>query len=382
MTKKRVPGPATSDPKTDRRQYEADCLAGRRFPEPSDTRLQARCRDSWKLAEWIELYGRYHLANLSDGRHRAGTIRLYLTPLLGLNPHQVTRLAVSQWFRQLGATKPSRANDVLMDLRLCYCKMEDWGWFSGVNPAHGIKRFPHRKPRSRFVRPEELGPLLASLQQAPLPYQLLFLLCLLVGCRPGEANQMRWRDLKLWQERDPRTGQMGWKGRWTKPITKNDLPHVVPIPAELIPRFHDLPRTSEWVFAGHPTHPRRLAPGPLSYANIHKHWQQIARRAGLGDVHPHDLRRTCATYLVNRGVNIALVSKGVLNHVNLQTTGVYTQAMAEPVEVALNNNAERVLNQEETGVGAWSGTAAAPTPPVAPMPSPRVSLDPSMDWPG
>ncbi|MEP7153256.1 MAG: site-specific integrase [Nitrospira sp.] len=69
----------------------------------------------------------------------------------------------------------------------------------------------------------------------------------------------------------------------------------------------------------------------------------MRRRVNMDDIRPHDLRRTAATYLVNRGTNLALVSKWVLNHSNLQYTGIYTQSMMEPVQAALQEHSEFVM---------------------------------------
>jgi integrase len=350
IIKRPLPGPATSDPSKDRAQYEADCLAGRRFPVAGDTAMQARCHAAWTMREWMEIYARYHLTTLASGWSRRGYIRRCFRELEALAPEPLTRSDLMPWWQQLGAAGQGTANKALMDLRLLYAKMDQWGWSTGPNPAAGLKRFRNYAPRKRFVQPDELGPLLESLAEESLTFQLLFLLCLLVGCRPGEAQQMQWKDVKFWQEPDPRTGQLVWRGRWSKPVTKTDLPHVIPIPTELVTRFQELPHTSEGVFSGHPKHFRRLKPGPVSYAAVHKCWRRICARVGLADVHTHDLRRTCATYLVNRGVNLALVSKGVLNHKNLQTTGVYTQAMMEPVQEAIQNHSAFMMDQDRGAV--------------------------------
>ena len=61
-----LPGPSTIDPKVDRAQYEADCLAGRRFPVVTDTVMQERCRSAWRLREWFEIFRRYHLSTMKD----------------------------------------------------------------------------------------------------------------------------------------------------------------------------------------------------------------------------------------------------------------------------------------------------------------------------
>lgn len=67
--------------------------------------------------------------------------------------------------------------------------------------------------------------------------QCFCLLCLLVGCRRGEALTLRWADLDV-ERRVCR-----------KPVTKTGRAHTVPIPAGLLDRLKALPRHNEFIFA-------------------------------------------------------------------------------------------------------------------------------------
>jgi integrase len=259
-------------------EYEADCLAGRRFPNPGDIRMQERCRETLRFWELLELFRRFHMQNLSRETHYECCIRNYFPSLIDLKPSELTRQAVIQWLTENGQRSKVQANHAFILLRLLYRKARDWELYEGRNPTDGIKRY--RLPsRSRFAHHDEMPRFLEALQYEPEHIQVFYLLSLLVACRPGEARFMKWDHLRFTNELIREQLPDGtyqerqiFAAAWNKPTTKTGVPHSVPLPSELATRVHALPRFNEWVFSGADFHCRRKAPGPMSTSMVHKHW--------------------------------------------------------------------------------------------------------------
>ena len=69
---------------------------------------------------------------------------------------------------------------------------------------------------------------------------------------------------------------------------------------------------------------------PFDRRTIHRYVAAVARRAGTGHVHPHQLRHTLATQLINRGMSLEAIAK-LLGHRSPRMTLVYARISNDSV---------------------------------------------------
>ena len=63
---------------------------------------------------------------------------------------------------------------------------------------------------------------------------------------------------------------------------------------------------------------------PFDRRTIHRYVERVARRAGIGQVHPHQLRHTLATQCLNRGMSLEAIA-ALLGHRSPRMTLVYAR---------------------------------------------------------
>lgn len=291
------------------------------------------------IHELLELYTQFHLPTIQDRRSALGVIRREFAPILA-QPLQISRLTLTAWYHAIGARSKPVANRARSILRTAYKKAAEWDLYHGANPTDCLKGHT-LPPRERIIEEHEMPRAIDTILWQPLPLQTALLTILTTDSRPGEVQHMRWDALKFWTEPGE---SMRWCGSWNKGRTKNGLTHVVPIPSMVAERLHQLPQLAPWVFPGCAGHPRRRAPGPMSYAALHKQWQRVAALANIADVTLHDLRRTGCTYMLNHNENLILVSKGIMNHRNVQTTRLYCKPFQRTIKAVMDRQAERLMS--------------------------------------
>lgn len=63
---------------------------------------------------------------------------------------------------------------------------------------------------------------------------------------------------------------------------------------------------------------------PFDRRTIHRYVDRVAKRAGVGHVHPHQLRHTLATQMINRGMSLEAIA-ALLGHRSIRMTLTYAR---------------------------------------------------------
>ena len=194
-----------------------------------------------------------------------------------------------------------------------------------ANPAAAVRTPKLDKKLPRHLRPGETEDLLeAADDDAPLPHRDRALLELLYasGLRVAELASLDWTDLDL-SARVLRVVGKGSKERM--------VPFGIPAAEALKAWFRDWeeirartpsPGTAEPVFLNY-------RGTRLSARSVRRVIDRYARDAGIqGGVHPHTLRHTFATHLLEGGADLRAIQE-LLGHSSLATTQKYTHVEVE-----------------------------------------------------
>ncbi len=253
-------------------------------------------------------------------------MKRFIIPKLG--PRKVASVKhadIDALHRSLKST-PYQANRTCALLSKMFSLAVRRGWCE-TNPCQGLERFPEEN-RTRHLTPEEIGRLTTALaacddQRAANVVRL----CLLTGCRVGEALGAKWDELDLDE------------GVWTKDAatTKQKTMHTAPLSEAAVILLKgiraDAP-DSPWVFPGKVRGAHRV--------DIKGPWQDLRKAAGIEGVRLHDLRHTHASLLAAAGASLPMIG-AILGHVKAETTMRYVHFFNDPLR-KLTDEVGHVVN--------------------------------------
>lgn len=224
--------------------------------------------------------------------------------------------------KEAGASPATINKEVgLLSSAINYARRE-WGWEID-NPAAACKQ---REPegRVRWLTKAEAAALLQAAgpddRSSHLP--AFIRLALHTGCRKGELLKLEWRRVDL-QE-----GLIHLEAEHTKTARRRSVPINSEARAALVNRLRfraEHRPDSPWVFC-HKDGTR--------VQDVKRAFASACKRAGISDFRIHDLRHTCAAWLVTAGVPLAEV-RDLLGHKTIQMTERYAHLAPENLRMAV-----------------------------------------------
>lgn len=223
---------------------------------------------------------------------------------------------------------PARINRELAVLRHFFSKAKMWGRLE-VSPFEKGESifFRENNERIRYLIQEESGRLLAACQDHLRP---IVETALNTGMRKGEILSLKWE-----QVRDGWVYLVDTKSGKGRPVPINDTQ------AEVFRELQALVQlTSPYVFSVR--------------NNVNRSWASALRRAGIMDFKFHDLRHTCASWLVMAGASLVVVQKQ-LGHASIKTTMRYAHLAPGHMKAAINLIGSREVKGKTGKTGSVLG---------------------------
>ncbi|MEM3434460.1 MAG: site-specific integrase [Candidatus Methanomethyliaceae archaeon] len=210
-------------------------------------------------------------------------------------------------------------NKVTTVLKHMIKKAVDWNM---VEPAvlERVRKASNLKgenKRLRYLTREEVLNLLSAAEPHLRP---IIQVALLTGMRKSEILSLKWSDIDL------------KNGFILLRTSKNYEPRHIPMCETLKAVFRELfvnrRLDTDWVFYNPVDPSQRLK-------DIKRSFNSACKKAGIVDFHFHDLRHTCASWLVMSGVDLRTVAE-ILGHKTIRMTLRYSHLSPEHTKAAVS----------------------------------------------
>lgn len=214
-----------------------------------------------------------------------------------------------------GTLSPTTISGRLGLLRTFFARIIEWGYDDA--PARVpifAGDFPERdEPLPKFLDDPTAAKFMATLAADANPRRRLMVEILArTGIRSGELSGLDDDAMVL-------IGDTHWLRIPVGKLHNDRYVPLLPSLVELIDNYRATraaPRSGRLV--------ERDDGRPFDRRTIHRYVATIARRAGIGPVHPHQLRHTLATQAINRGMSLEAIA-ALLGHRSMKMTLTYAR---------------------------------------------------------
>lgn len=192
-------------------------------------------------------------------------------------------------------------------------------------------RTPTQVKTLHFWTEEQFAQFMAAFPAEKPAQKLFFRFLYIMGCRKGEALALQWQDINE-EERSiaifKSVTQKGENGREITSTKNTASERVLDLPSKLFADLMEAKRErkskKEHFIFGEKT--------PFSASYLDRIWREVTQRAGLPKIRIHDLRHSCASLLISKGISIVAVSKRLGHTDTEQTLNTYAHLMPRDSE--------------------------------------------------
>jgi len=254
--------------------------------------------------------------------------RTCILPALGGTPvGELRPIAVREWVSAMTARglSASRVRQAYLLLSQMMAAAEESGMV-GVNPCRGVRLPRLPEPEPRILTP---GQVAAIADAARPPYGLLVNLLAYGGLRIGEAFALRRGSVdELGRRLIVKESVADVNGKRIVGTTKSHQQRTISLPATVSAALVEHLRDAMPADPAAYLFPDSIG-GPLDYTNFMRTvWRPATSRAGLGEVTPHDLRASCASWVVDAGGSVMDAGARLGHAKGTVTTRHYARAIS------------------------------------------------------
>lgn len=216
---------------------------------------------------------------------------------------------------------------------------EEWGLPIKANPLRSLKLKLTDKARERRLRPTEEERLLAETVKCRNKLiRPIIMFALATAMRRGEILAMKWTDV------DFRSKSL------LILESKNGDSRTIPLSRDAIGVLDRLPRAKERVF-------------PTSANGLRLSWDRVLKRAGIGDLHFHDLRHEAISRFFEQGLSVPEVAL-ISGHKDMKQLFRYAHAIRQgTLGTSARQSQEKIYNPERVSLCSV-GVLCVPSVPV------------------
>lgn len=215
------------------------------------------------------------------------------------------------------------SNRTLDGMRRCYSSFFGWLYKEGLtdkNPCLGLAQIKYKKQVKKPFTAVDLEKIRMCCKNKRDLALVSFLYS--TGCRVSEVSKLNIDDIDFESQECVVIG----KGNKERTVYLSDVAMM-----HLQEYLNERKDTLEALFIGKGTE-------RLGKTGIEALLKRIEKQIDVEDIHPHRFRRTLATNLLDRGMNIQDVAE-ILGHSDLKTTQIYCYISKDNVKTAYKKHA-------------------------------------------